>query len=120
MGWAKPLINTGYTVTLQVKDPQQVFDEIVLSQLQAQFKTDGEIPSSDFVNALYQIFVLGEMYGTISTSLAQEIPIPKELWENSTVQQFVMGDTDNTVTVGTSIDTNGEINSSKASVILLP
>ena len=106
-------------MTLQVKDPQQVFDELILPQLQALFKQGGEELSPDYLEDLYQIFILGEMYGTVSTSLAQEIPIPKELWENSTVQQFVMGDTDNTVTVGTSIDTNGEINSSKASVILL-
>ena len=113
MGWAKPLlIQDEITVTLQIKDPQQVFDEIVVPQLGTR------IPTS-LLNTFYQIFILGEMYGTVSTSLAQEIPIPKELWENSTVQQFVMGDTDNTVTVGTSIDTNGEINSSKASVILL-
>ena len=79
-------------MTLQVKDPQQVFDEIILPQLKALFNQGGEELSPDYLEDLYQIFVLGEMYGTVSTSLAQEIPIPKELWENSTVQQFVMGD----------------------------
>jgi len=72
-------------MTLQVKDPQQVFDELVLPML-------GKDTPPNVLNTFYQIFVLGEMYGTVSTSLAQEIPIPKELWENSTVQQFVMGD----------------------------
>jgi len=75
-------------VTLQVKDPQQVFDEIILPMVQS----DNEELPLELLSSLYQIFVLGEMYGTVSTCLAQEISIPKMLWENSTVQQFIMGD----------------------------
>ena len=82
---------------LQVKDPQQVFDEIVKTVLQS---SAGNIElTEEMLNFPYSIFVLGEMYGTVSTCLAQNIPIPKELWDNPTVQSFVMGDVDDVVVV---------------------
>ena len=83
---------------LQVKDPQEVFDEIVRSAIQAELAEGEEIPEG-VLNNTYSIFVLGEMYGTISTCLAQNIPIPKELWDMPVVKSFVRGDVDNVVEV---------------------
>ena len=91
---------------LQVKDPQEVFDEIVLSAIQAELPEGEEIPEG-VLNNTYSIFILGEMYGTISTCLAQNIPIPKELWDNPTVQSFVRGDVDDVVVVEPEHKTQG-------------
>lgn len=84
---------------LQVKDPQEVFDEIVKSQMEEALKEEGRELSLDMLNSIYSIFVLGEMYGTISTCLAQNIPIPKEMWDMPVVQSFVRGDVDDVVVV---------------------
>jgi hypothetical protein len=84
---------------LQVKDPQEVFDENLLSHI----KLPEDMPDEErqvILNHYYSIFILGEMYGTISTCLAQNIPIPKELWDNPTVQSFVRGDVNDVVVVG--------------------
>ena len=83
---------------LQVKDPQEVFDEIVRSAIQADLPEGEEIPEG-VLNNTYSIFVLGEMYGTISTCLAQNIPIPKEMWDMPVVKSFVRGDVDDVVVV---------------------
>ena len=85
---------------LQVKDPQEVFDENFLPHINLPDDiTDEE--RQVVLNHYYSIFILGEMYGTISTCLAQNIPIPKELWDNPTVQSFVRGDVDDVVMVNT-------------------
>lgn len=79
---------------LQVKDPQEVFDEHIKPMMEELANELGEsIENIDF-NTPYSIFVLGEMYGTISTCLAQNIPIPKEMWDMPVVQSFVRGDVD--------------------------
>ena len=84
---------------LQVKDPQEVFDEIVKSQMEEALKEEGRELPLDMLNSIYSIFVLGEMYGTISTCLAQNIPIPKKMWDMPVVQSFVRGDVDDVVVV---------------------
>lgn len=96
-----------YTVNemLQVKDPQEVFDEIVKSQMEEASKEEGRELPLDMLNSIYSIFVLGEMYGTISTCLAQNIPIPKEMWDIPVVQSFVRGDVDDVVMVDELNDT---------------
>ena len=90
---------------LQVKDPQEVFDEIVKSQMEEASKEEGRELPLDMLNSIYSIFVLGEMYGTISTCLAQNIPIPKEMWDMPVVQSFVRGDVDDVVMVDEPNDT---------------
>lgn len=90
---------------LQVKDPQEVFDEIVKSQMEEASKEEGRELPLDMLNSIYSIFVLGEMYGTISTCLAQNIPIPKEMWDMPVVQSFVRGDVDDVVMVDELNDT---------------
>tara|TARA_R110000868_G_scaffold377881_4_gene643257 strand:- start:3400 stop:3789 length:390 start_codon:yes stop_codon:yes gene_type:complete len=79
---------------LQVKDPQEVFDEHVRPSLE--FDID-EQEESAILNSTYSIFVLGEMYGTISTCLAQNIPIPKEMWDMPVIKSMVRGDVDDVV-----------------------
>lgn len=90
---------------LQVKDPQEVFDEIIKPQFEAVAKEYGQDLDPSFLNKPYSIFVLGEMYGTISTCLAQNIPIPKELWDMPVVKSFVRGDVDDGVVVDEINDT---------------
>lgn len=84
---------------LQVKDPQEVFDEIVKSQMEESLKEEGRELPLDMLNSIYSIFVLGEMYGTISTCLAQNIPIPKKMWDMPVVKSFVRGDVDDVAVV---------------------
>ena len=84
---------------LQVKDPQEVFDEIIRPQFEQAAKDGGQKLDEESLNTPYSIFVLGEIYGTISICLAQNIPIPKELWDMAIVQSFVRGDVDNVVEV---------------------
>lgn len=84
---------------LQVKDPQEVFDENIKPLLEAIAEEGGDDLDDSVLNSTYSIFVLGEMYGTISICLAQNIPIPKELWDMPVVQSFVRGDVDNVVEV---------------------
>lgn len=85
---------------LQVKDFEEVFDDTALPFIQqnllAQQNGEEYLP---FHEAIRQVFVLGEMYGTVSTCLAQNIPIPKELWDMPVVQSFVRGDVDDVVVV---------------------
>lgn len=83
---------------LQVKDPQEVFDENVRPALEQGLDIEEEL-SDDLLNSTYAIFVLGEMYGTISTCLAQNIPIPGGLWDMPVVKSFVRGDVDDVVVV---------------------
>lgn len=84
---------------LQVKDPQEVFDIHVKPIIQDVADMNEHELTDGMLNIPYSIFILGEMYGTISTCLAQNIPIPKELWDNPTVQSFVRGDVDDVVVV---------------------
>jgi len=83
---------------LQVKDPQEVFDENLLSHIKLPEDMADE-ERQVVLNHYYSIFVLGEMYGTISTCLAQNIPIPKELWDMPVVKSFVRGDVNNITVV---------------------
>lgn len=82
---------------LQVKDPQEVFDENIKPLMQEIADKAGQELVDEMLNTPYSIFVLGEMYGTVSTCLAQNIPIPKELWDMPVVQSFVRGDVDDVV-----------------------
>lgn len=84
---------------LQVKDPQEVFDEHIRPQFEQAAKDVRQELDEEDLNVPYSIFVLGEMYGTISTCLAQNIPIPKEMWDMPVVQSFVRGDVDDVVVV---------------------
>lgn len=84
---------------LQVKDPQEVFDENIKPLMKEIADEAGQELVDEMLNTPYSIFVLGEMYGTISICLAQNIPIPKELWDMPIVQSFVRGDVDNVVGV---------------------
>lgn len=109
---------------LQVKDPQEVFDEIVKSQMDEALKEEGQELPLKMLNSIYSIFVLGEMYGTISTCLAQNIPIPKEMWDMPVVQSFVRGDVDDVVVVEgvealTNDDVIAKMRSSEQSIIIL-
>ena len=109
---------------LQVKDPQEVFDEIVKSQMDEALKEEGQELPSKMLISIYSIFVLGEMYGTISTCLAQNIPIPKEMWDMPVVQSFVRGDVDDVVVVEgvealTNDDVIAKMRSSEQSIIIL-
>ena len=109
---------------LQVKDPQEVFDEIVKSQMDEALKEEGQELPLKMLNSIYSIFVLGEMYGTISTCLAQNIPIPKEMWDMPVVQSFVRGDVDDVVVVDgvealTNDDVIAKMQSSEQSIIIL-
>lgn len=84
---------------LQVKDPQEVFDENIRPMLEDAAALIGTDLSDKHLNSTYSIFVLGEMYGTISTCLAQNIPIPKKMWDMPVVKSFVRGDVDDVVEV---------------------
>ena len=90
---------------LQVKDPQEVFDEIIRPRFEQAAKDGGQKLDEESLNTPYSIFVLGEIYGTISICLAQNIPIPKELWDMPIVQSFVRGDVDDVVVVDELNDT---------------
>jgi len=83
---------------LQVKDPQQVFDENILPKLHLPDDLADETRQS-ILGHYYSIFVLGEMYGTISTCLAQNVPIPKEMWDMDVVKSFVRGDVNDVIVV---------------------
>jgi len=83
---------------LQVKDPQQVFDENILPTLHLPDDLADETRQS-ILGHYYSIFVLGEMYGSISTCLAQNIPVPSEMWGTDVVKSFVRGDVDDVVVV---------------------
>lgn len=95
---------------LQVKDPQEVFDENIKPLLEeGAIAQDIEL-TDEILNTPYSIFVLGEMYGSISTCLAQNIPIPKEMWDMPVVQSFVRGDVDDVVVVdGVEALTNDDV-----------
>ena len=84
---------------LQVKDPQEVFDENIRPLFEQVAKDLRHELDEEDLNTPYSIFVLGEMYGTISTCLAQNIPIPKEMWDMPVVQSFVRGDVDDVVVI---------------------
>lgn len=84
---------------LQVKDPQEVFDEHIRPQFEQAAKDVRQELDEEDLNAPYSIFVLGEMYGTISTCLAQNIPIPKEMWDMPVIKSMVRGDVDDVVVV---------------------
>ena len=84
---------------LQVKDPQEVFDENIRPLMKEIADETGQELVDEMLNTPYSIFVLGEMYGTISTCLAQNIPIPKELWDMPVIQSMVRGDVDDVVVV---------------------
>lgn len=90
---------------LQVKDPQEVFDENIRPLFEQAAKDVRQELDEEDLNTPYSIFVLGEMYGTISTCLAQNIPIPKELWDMPVVQSFVRGDVDDVTVVDEPNDT---------------
>lgn len=90
---------------LQVKDPQEVFDENIRPLFEQAAKDLRQELDEEDLNTPYSIFVLGEMYGTISTCLAQNIPIPKEMWDIPVVQSFVRGDVDDVVVVDEINDT---------------
>jgi hypothetical protein len=85
---------------LQVKDPQEVFDENLLPHIKLPEDISDE-KRQVILGHYYSIFVLGEIYGTISICLAQNIPIPKELWDMPVVKSFVRGDVDDVVEVDT-------------------
>jgi hypothetical protein len=84
---------------LQVKDPQEVFDENIRPLFVQAAKDIRQELDEEALNTPYSIFILGEMYGTISTCLAQNIPIPKELWDMPVVKSFVRGDTNDVIVV---------------------
>ena len=84
---------------LQVKDPQEVFDEHIRPQFEQAAKDVGQELDEEDLNVPYSIFVLGEMYGTISTCLAQNIPVPKEMWDMPVIKSMVRGDVDDVVEV---------------------
>lgn len=84
---------------LQVKDPQEVFDKLVRPQFERAAKDVRQELDEEDLNIPYSIFVLGEMYGTISTCLAQNIPIPKEMWDMPVIKSFVRGDVADVVVV---------------------
>lgn len=84
---------------LQVKDPQEVFDENIRPSLEQSAIAQGIELTDEMLNTPYSVFILGEMYGTISTCLAQNIPIPKELWDMPVVKSFVRGDVDDVIVV---------------------
>lgn len=90
---------------LQVKDPQEVFDENIRPLMKEIADETGQELVDEMLNTPYSIFVLGEMYGTISTCLAQNIPIPKEMWDMPVVKSFVRGDVDDVVMVDELNDT---------------
>ena len=105
---------------LQVKDPQEVFDELIKPLMQSLIADLDDRSAKALNEYIYQAYVLGEIYGTISTSLAQHIPISVELWNHKAVKLMLRGDMDNIMTVDTTIGDDGEADVSKASVILLP
>ena len=98
---------------LQVKDPQEVFDENIRPLFEQAAKDLRQELDEENFNIPCSIFVLGEMYGTISTCLAQNIPIPKELWDMPVVRSFVRGDVDDVVVVASNM-TEEEIDNLQA------
>ena len=84
---------------LQVKDPQEVFDELVKPMYEAVIKDLGDEAAQRLTELIYQSYVLGEIYGSVSTCLAQNIPIEKELWDNLAVKHMVRGDVDDVTVV---------------------
>jgi hypothetical protein len=109
---------------LQVKDPQEVFDENIKPLLLEEGAAQDIELTDEMLNTPYSIFVLGEMYGSISTCLAQNIPIPKEMWDMPVVQSCVRGDVDDVVVVDgvealTNDDVIAKMQSSEQSIIIL-
>lgn len=84
---------------MQVRDPQEVFDNLAKPFFQTLVDDLDETSGQMLIEHIYQTFVLGEMYGTISTCLAQNIPIPKKMWDMPVVQSFVRGDVDDVIVV---------------------
>lgn len=84
---------------MQVRDPQEVFDDLAKPFFQTLVDDLDEVSGQMLIEHIYQTFVLGEMYGTISTCLAQNIPIPKDMWDMPVVKSFVRGDVEDVVIV---------------------